>query len=276
MKTRVVSGIIAFLLLIAVVLSGQAVFAVVLFILAVIGMREFFKAVEQTGYKTVRIIGYLACIAVLLAGLNGTLLHIDAAKVFQGLSLGIFLLVVLLLSFIIFQHEKYHVIGIALTFFGVVYVVFPFTLVTVTRALPQGLWLIWFIFIGAFVTDTAAYFAGVFFGKRKILPVVSPKKSLEGSIGGVLGCIAITVLYGLLLNSREIIGIIPVYHLILLGLFNGVISQIGDWAASAIKRYVKIKDYGNLMPGHGGVLDRFDSILFTAPVVYFYFSLLVL
>jgi phosphatidate cytidylyltransferase len=136
-----------------------------------------------------------------------------------------------------------------------------------------GEYLVWFVFIGAFATDTFAYIFGNLMGKTKILPIISPKKSLEGSIGGIFGCILLMVLVNLLATSLGWVSIkIPLHHFIVVGLLCGIISQIGDWAASAIKRYVGVKDYGKIMPGHGGVLDRFDSILFVAPVIYFYFS----
>jgi phosphatidate cytidylyltransferase len=136
--------------------------------------------------------------------------------------------------------------------------------------MEKGYLYIWLIFIGAWATDTFAYFTGVALGKTKILPKVSPKKSLEGSIGGVLGCMAGMLLFGLYFTSMFDV---PVYHFAILGGICGVVSQIGDWAASAVKRAVNIKDYGNIMPGHGGVLDRLDSVLFVAPVVYFYINL---
>lgn len=129
------------------------------------------------------------------------------------------------------------------------------------------------ILIGACATDIFAYFTGVAIGRTKILPAISPKKSLEGSIGGVLGCTAAMAVFGLF--ERRLSGGMPFYHFIILGVICGVISQLGDWAASAVKRYAEIKDFGNIMPGHGGVLDRIDSMLFVAPMVYFYIIFVV-
>lgn len=142
------------------------------------------------------------------------------------------------------------------------------------RNMEYGNILIWLIFIGAWGTDTLAYTFGRLFGKRKIMPEISPKKTIAGAIGGVLGCVLLMIVFGIIVYN--FFGLKMSYVvLVLLGLFCGIISQIGDWAASAIKRYVNVKDFGNIMPGHGGVLDRFDSILFVAPVIYYVLVLFI-
>ena len=160
-------------------------------------------------------------------------------------------------------------------FFGVFYITFLFSFIVLIRNLENGFFLIWLVFIGAFSTDTFAYFSGRFFGRRKLMTAISPKKTVEGAMGGMLGCTIVTVLYGMYLRESGNISDISLYHYIVLGVLCGTISQLGDWTASAIKRFVKVKDFGNIMPGHGGALDRFDSILFTAPVLYFYISFIV-
>ena len=117
------------------------------------------------------------------------------------------------------------------------------------------------VFISSWVCDTCAYFTGKTFGRHKLAPVLSPKKSIEGSVGGVLGSALVGVLYGYLF------GFMPGYMALLCGIA-GAISQFGDLFASAIKREHGIKDYGNLIPGHGGIMDRFDSVIITAPIIY--------
>jgi phosphatidate cytidylyltransferase len=129
---------------------------------------------------------------------------------------------------------------------------------------------VWFIFISSWLCDTAAYYSGRFFGKRKLCPKVSPKKTVEGSLGGVLGSIAGCAVYGFILNHYTLN--IPMYHYLLIGLISGILCQFGDLTASSIKRYSDVKDYSNLIPGHGGILDRFDSILFSGAVVYYYIT----
>jgi phosphatidate cytidylyltransferase len=108
-------------------------------------------------------------------------------------------------------------------------------------------------------------------GKRKLCPDVSPKKTVEGSIGGIFGSIIGVLLWSYFISSTATAW----YQIILLGIVAGVISQIGDLSASLIKRYIGVKDYGKIMPGHGGILDRFDSILFTAPIVYYYIKIFI-
>lgn len=277
MKTRVISGIIGVILLVAAVLSPQEVLGIGVFILALLGLHEFYAAVSKAGYKPVRIIGYISCIPLLLigivpaAGANGGFISLLSSGYYFAFA--IFIVLVILFSTIIFLHNRYNIIDISLTVFGILYIVFLFSFITLTRNLDGGRFIIWLIFIGAWVTDTFAYFTGMAAGKTKLFPAISPKKTLEGSIGGIIGCTLITIIYGMFINKY--LSYIPLYHYILIGVLSGIISQIGDWFASAIKRYVKIKDYGIIMPGHGGVLDRFDSILFVAPVIYFYISFLI-
>ena len=281
LRVRVISAIVGLILLGVFVLSNQIVLGVGVFLLAIAGMYEFYNAVSNAGYRPIRTIGYISCVPILFMGLNGVTKKIDnyfdLFKSINYFSFGIFVVVLVLFAFIVFLHDKYNINDIALTIFGAAYVAFLFSFIVLTRNLENGFFYIWLIFIGAFVTDTSAYFAGRMFGRHKILPEISPKKTVEGCLGGIVGCIAITVLYGVILDRYVGDKLnISLYHFVIIGVLNGVISQIGDWAASAIKRYVKIKDYGKIMPGHGGVLDRFDSILFIAPVVYFYISFIIL
>ena len=129
--------------------------------------------------------------------------------------------------------------------------------------------LIWLVFITAFGTDVCAYFAGVTLGKHKLCPKISPKKSIEGSVGGILGSTVLSIVFACIFAEELLV------HCIVIGVLGGVISQFGDLTASIFKRKMGIKDYGKLIPGHGGIMDRFDSVLFTGPMV-FYYILLVL
>jgi len=131
-----------------------------------------------------------------------------------------------------------------------------------------GVYLYGLIFIGAWMTDTGAYFVGVLFGKHKLIPKVSPKKTIEGAVGGVLGCILGFVLYGFIIQSLCDVQVNYI-ALIILAAVISVVSQFGDLVASYIKREREIKDFGFIFPGHGGVLDRFDSIIAVAPTIYF-------
>ncbi|OPZ84574.1 MAG: Phosphatidate cytidylyltransferase [Firmicutes bacterium ADurb.Bin419] len=279
MKIRVASGIAGAILLFFVVWSGQIVLGLFIFLLSILALNEFYNAVSNIGYKPVKFIGYMASVYMFLVCSKGPLnkygINIEFIYSFRSALLGVFLALLILFCYIIFLHNKFNISDISATVFGILYIVFLFGFVILIRNMVNGFYYVWLIFIGAFATDTFAYFSGYLFGKHKLMPEISPKKTVEGSIGGIVGCALVMGFYGMYLNFNNPANVIPLYHFIILGIICGVISQIGDWSASAIKRYVKIKDYGNIMPGHGGVLDRFDSILFTAPVVYFYLSIVL-
>lgn len=298
MKTRIISAAVALVLLAGVMYLGRTAIGLAIFLLALIGIHEFFNALNKAGFKPVYVLGYLSCLLLLYpvilsltesgmkemlggssastGGLNALVIGMSVligANTFMIAAMFVFTLIIALFCIMMFSNGRYSISDIAVTLFGIAYVVFLFSFVTLTRNMENGYLYIWLIFIGAWATDTFAYFTGVAIGKTKILPRISPKKSLEGCIGGVLGCMLAMVLFGLYFKN---VLAVPVIQFAILGLLCGVISQIGDWSASAVKRAAGVKDYGNIMPGHGGVLDRLDSILFVAPVVYFYISLVFL
>lgn len=295
MKTRIISAAVALVLLAGVMYLGGTAVGLAIFLLALVGIHEFYNALEKAGYKPVYFLGYLSCLTLLYpvvssfvesgmkamlggtsasaGGMNALVIGMSAlprANTLVIAAMFVFILIAVLFCIMMFSNGRYSIADIAVTLFGIAYVVFLFSFVTLTRNMEKGYLYIWLIFIGAWATDTFAYFTGVAIGKTKILPKISPKKSLEGCIGGVLGCMLAMVLFGL--YFRNVLAV-PVIQFAILGLLCGVISQVGDWSASAVKRAAGIKDYGNIMPGHGGVLDRLDSILFVAPVVYFYITL---
>ena len=154
---------------------------------------------------------------------------------------------------------------------GVFYVAVMLSYIYQIRIEVGGVFKVWLVFICAWGCDTCAYCVGMLIGKHKLAPILSPKKSIEGGIGGILGAALIGVLYGLAINYWGNAAA-DILEYAIIGAVGGAISQIGDLAASAIKRYHNIKDYGKLIPGHGGILDRFDSVIFTAPII-FYLSL---
>lgn len=157
------------------------------------------------------------------------------------------------------------------TFFGICYVIGFITFLPMLYSAPNGKFLIWYILISAWGTDTFAYAVGRRIGKHK-LTKISPKKSIEGSIGGTIGAIIIALIYTAFIQKYVNLSYIFVA---LMTLVLSIISQIGDISASSIKRVMEIKDYGNLIPGHGGMLDRIDSIIFVAPFAYFLLVMLV-
>ena len=133
--------------------------------------------------------------------------------------------------------------------------------------MTDGRYLVLLPFIVAFISDGGAYFAGVLWGRHKVTPHVSPNKSLEGYIGGFIAAILGMVIYGIILKYAAGFEI-NILWLIIYGIVGSLVTQLGDLSFSLVKREYKIKDYGNLLPGHGGMLDRFDSMIFAAPVIY--------
>lgn len=180
------------------------------------------------------------------------------------------LLIILALAVYVLTFPKYNSEQITMVVFGFFYVVMPLIYIFQTRQLSGGEYAVWLIFIGSWGSDTMAYVVGRKIGKTKIAPKLSPKKSLEGLIGGIVGAALIGVIFAIIFKSQlEESFSNPILLFGLTGAIGSVVSQIGDMAASAIKRNKGIKDYGTLIPGHGGILDRFDSVIFIAPIVYF-------
>jgi len=273
MKTRVISAIVAIAILAAVICLGETAIGIAVFLLAVMAMHEFNRALEKGGYMPVKAISFAACAPLLYIALSGILPSgavISGNGVVIAAAVFAFILLVSLFCFLMFSDGKYSIKDISVTLFGIIYIPFLFSFFTLTRQMEAGYLYIWLILIGACATDTFAFFTGLAVGRVKIVPKISPKKTLEGCIGGVAGCvISMTVFGACFRNGMDV----PLMQFAVLGFICGIISQLGDWSASAVKRAAGIKDYGNIMPGHGGVLDRIDSILFTAPAVYFYINL---
>jgi phosphatidate cytidylyltransferase len=153
--------------------------------------------------------------------------------------------------------------------YGFFYVSFLLSFIVLTRNHEQGRYFVWLIFTSSFGCDTFAYLTGITFGRHKLTDTPSPRKSVEGVAGGVVGAALVGAIYGYFVSQyfhADVQGM--TLNATVVSLFGAVFSVIGDLSASAVKRYTKIKDFGNLFPGHGGVLDRFDSVIMTAPIVY--------
>ena len=168
---------------------------------------------------------------------------------------------------------NYNFSDVSVTILGFVYVGVFFSFIPLINSMEYGKYLVWLVFISSWLCDTTAYYTGRMFGKTKLCPEVSPKKTVEGSIGGLLGSAISCGIFGFAIASYGVN--ISLIHYIIIGLICGVFCQFGDLVASSIKRYAGVKDYSNLIPGHGGILDRFDIILFSSVVVFFYLRLIL-
>ena len=278
MKQRVLSALVISAIGITVVIIGGIVLDIVLLLLATVGLFEFYSAFSKKGYSPFKIFGlvYVAIFALMLF-LNGNSymeIFVNTKKFGQiNLFTPIFLLsTMVLLSMLVFSFEKHNVIDAAVTIFGGFYVVMLISYIDKLRYISKdgGLYLLLFAIGGAVMTDTFALFVGKAFGKKKLIPSVSPKKTVAGSVGGFLGSVIIITVAGAILYFTGVYKELAIYHYPVLGAIAGVTAQIGDLVASAIKRFTGVKDFGKLIPGHGGILDRIDSYIFTVPVVYYY------
>lgn len=254
-KTRLISGILLVIAALLTIISGGYVLFFTLLCISLIGMQELYKAMgiheDRTGL--LEIVGYLGAVLYYISLLLG----------FESYGLMAVLVSLILVMFVyVFTYPKYHANQVMAVFFGVVYVAVMLSFILMTRNLPDGKFIVWLIFLCSWGCDTCAYCVGMLIGKHKMAPVLSPKKSVEGGVGGVVGAALLGVIYAAATQGPM------VEYAVICGI-GALISMVGDLAASAIKRNQGIKDYGKLIPGHGGILDRFDSVIFTAPVIYY-------
>lgn len=168
---------------------------------------------------------------------------------------------------VIITNMKTNVKDVAITIFAICYVVGFLMFIPILHGMDNGKFLIWYILFAAWGTDTFAYFIGMKFGKHKFTKI-SPNKSIEGCIGGLVGSVVIALIYTYIINQCTDLNI-AYWYISIVALVLSLCGQIGDLSASSIKRYVDIKDFSDLIPGHGGMLDRIDSIIFIAPFAYF-------
>lgn len=173
----------------------------------------------------------------------------------------------ILLGISVFSHGKYKVQDVSTAFVLIFYIIFGFSSILAIRGSDNGQYLFLLIFISAWISDTGAYFTGVLFGKHKLIPDVSPKKTVEGAVGGLVFCVAAFIIFGVIM--QKLYDLTPNYIILAcLGFVMSVVSMCGDLVASLVKRQYDLKDYSKLIPGHGGIMDRFDSIIATASVLY--------
>lgn len=258
-KTRLLSGIVLVAVALVLIITGGDVLLLSTLVISCIGMFELYRifGIEKNVPGAV---GYLA-VTVYYANLRFAFLP-DMMMFVLGF-------LILLMFVYVFTYPKYKTEQILAVFFGVFYVGVMLSFVYQTRMLAVGSYIVWLIFICSWGCDTCAYCVGVLIGKHKMAPKLSPKKSIEGAVGGVAGAALLSVLYGMIFQDAMGIETSQIMLMAAISAAGALISMVGDLTASAIKRNYEIKDYGTLIPGHGGILDRFDSVIFTAPIIYF-------
>ena len=249
------------------------VLTVVVSILAAIGSYELMKASSNVIVAPIRPVVYMIIIAV-LAPLTVYFSNIllASASFMQAISMITLFFVLLCLLVIDFLlnpkgERRLRLIQLPVIFAGAMIIPYMLSSIVALRMQPLGHFLVLLPIIVTFMTDSGAYFTGMAIGKHKAFPKISPNKTVEGCIGGIVTGIAGLLIYGAILDLTTQLSVMyPV--LILYGFVGAVITEVGDLVFSLIKRKCNVKDYGKIMPGHGGVLDRFDSMIFSAPAIY--------
>ncbi len=269
--TRLISGIVLVLIELVTLYFSKIPLAAFLLFISLVGYLELTKTmqVRKDGEKispleTIGLLGVLAYYLVMyFTGFNAYLLLVGVVT-FLGI-----------MFVYVFGFPKFHANQIAAAVFSFVYAPVFLSFIYATRELEFGIYIVWLILICSWGCDTCAYCVGVLFGKHKMAPVLSPKKSIEGAVGGVVGAALIGALYGMFVNTKVDTGVNFIIVFAIISAVGALISMVGDLAASAIKRNYDVKDYGKLIPGHGGVMDRFDSVIFASPIIYFLAKLFI-
>lgn len=269
--TRLISGVVLVIVALIVLLLGDAALLITLGIISLIAFYELMKAVgvhtAQKKANALEMAGYISILAYY------AMLYLTDDSVYIVLMMILPLLAVMFVY--VFTFPKYHAGQVMSTYFCIIYAPVMFSFIYMTRELEYGIWLVWMIFISSWICDTFAYVVGMTIGKHKLAPKLSPKKSIEGSVGGIVGSAVVGALFGYFFVERVIDTQQITWVFALISAVGAVVSQVGDLTASAIKRNHNIKDYGRLIPGHGGIMDRFDSVIVTAPMIYFLAVLLI-
>lgn len=261
MKTRVISAIIALPLVIIPIYLGGGFFYATMLIAVAIGLYEFNNAFKVNNKH---LYGLQLLSTVILLGS----MWFELGQFY--FSSGVLLLILLFMYYVV-TYPKMELKELVHTLFGFYYIpVMLSHLILVRQIETYGSFMIWMILIIAFGSDSFAYFTGKTFGKHKLAKALSPNKTVEGAIGGIVGAGLLSVIYAFYVSSTGLN--FELYHYVgfgIMGAIGSIFGQFGDMSASAMKRVTGIKDFGNIMPGHGGIVDRMDSIIFVAPFVYY-------
>ena len=265
---RISSAMIGFPIVAVILIFGNKYLVdITVSIIAMLSLHEYFHCFkEQEKNKCLSPVAYIA--AILIAFIH----TIPRQYVLVSIGAIIPISILVLFAQVIATDMKYNVKDIAITVFGICYIVIFLMYLPIIRETTNGKITIWYVFITAWGTDVFAYLIGKRFGKHKFSKI-SPNKSIEGCIAGVIGAVVLSALYTIICNTYFGMNF-NYFYIILIGIVLSLVGQLGDFAASSIKRYTGIKDFSNLIPGHGGMLDRIDSVIFIAPFAYFLLMIL--
>lgn len=254
LKTRILSAVIGIPILFVLAWLGGGYWIALTALLAAISLYEIFRGLQTQGNKPLWVLGYL----ILILGLSRTFLSAPAA------TSSLAALLVLSIILMVFLYPRYHIMDLAVSWFYPGYVGLFMGYALRLAGFEQHFVIIVFGLILTWASDTGGYFAGSWWGRHKLAPLLSPKKTWEGFAGGFILTIAVS------LAGMWFVPNANLFKLIVLGTAAGVLAPIGDLFASAIKRDMTIKDFGDIIPGHGGILDRFDSFMIISPLIYYF------
>lgn len=268
--TRLISGIVLIIIAILALILGGPVLAGVLLVISLIAFRELTKVLKVSAAKKLNLLEIIGMVGIIV---YYAILFFLKAEVWQLMCI-VAVFMAMLFAYVA-GYPRFRAEQVVAAFFAFMYAPVMLSFVYLTRVCPQGIYIVWMILISSWGCDTCAYVVGKLIGKKKIFPKLSPKKSLEGCIGGVLGAGLLGGWYGYFFLEPLFPDQTVLWSIAFICAVGAVMSQVGDLAASAIKRNAKIKDYGKLIPGHGGIMDRFDSMIVTAPMIYFLTIMLI-
>ncbi|WP_248926338.1 phosphatidate cytidylyltransferase [Paenibacillus hamazuiensis] len=257
MKQRIVTGVMAGALFIALLVLGSYWFAGLIMLMAAIGYQEFIK---MNGLHSFRLTGGIGMLGVIALVVPWNAWGLDPEQVMSGIAWWILFLV---LAITVLSKNKVTIDHAAMYFIGIVYVGFGFHYMIATRMLADGLFWTFLVFLCIWATDSGAYFTGSAIGKHPLWPTISPKKSIEGALGGIVLSVLVALVFAYAKPQLLSMG-----QAVVLGGVISVVGQLGDLMQSAYKRVKGIKDTGAILPGHGGILDRTDSWLIVFPAVH--------
>lgn len=258
LKQRIITGVVGGIIMLILVVLGGVWYSLLVFLLAIIGLYEFLRMAGLKPYGIAGVLAYVLMISTLWPYLFfSQRLDFDDSTMLM-------LVLLLLLLYSVFRKNQFHIEHVALTILGALYIGYGFHYMAAARSIDNGLWLTLLVLLGIWSTDSGAYFVGKAFGRHKLLPAISPNKTVEGALGGILT--ALVVVLGL----NALLGKLPFWQALGIALVTGIAAQLGDLVESAMKRHFGVKDSGRIIPGHGGVLDRFDSLLFVFPLLYLF------
>lgn len=265
---RILTSLVGLPLVVLILILGNTyIMDIVLMLIALICMKEYFNVIEKVAHP-IKWVGYLSTIIIALVSV------MSIQEVQYVVMFGIPVIILILFLRVIITNMETTFKDVAYTFLGILYITFFIMFLSLIRNLEHGKIFLGYTISVAWATDIFAYLIGRRWGKHKFSKI-SPKKSVEGCIAGIVGSVIISLLYVYISNKFLGLGLEVSYILVAIAsLVFSIISQIGDFVASSIKRFVDTKDYGNLLPGHGGMLDRIDSLIFIAPFVYMIISLI--